>query len=129
METCTIEAGLFKKKLCGQAAVTHCANCEQPLCKEHAVAKKPGVFLCKECSAAAAQFDKNQADVARQEKAKRDTDMMKSLATPPVPKPKQPGAAPAAAAAAAKPAAPTAREPDKKPDEDAPLEFTPTKKP
>jgi hypothetical protein len=121
METCTVEAGLFKKKLCGQAAVTHCATCEQALCKQHAVAKKPGVFMCKECSAAAEQFDKNQADVAKQEKAKRDAEMMKSLAGPMNLKPKPPAAAAAAAPAAA--------EPGKKPEEDAPLEFTPTKKP
>ena len=116
METCTVEAGLFEKKLCGQNAVAHCANCEQPLCKEHALAQKPGVFLCKECSAAAAQFDKNQAGVAKQEKAKRDADLMKSVANPPAIKPKPP--APAAAPA----------EPEK-PAADAPLEFTPTKKP
>jgi hypothetical protein len=128
METCTTEAGLFKKKLCGQAAVTHCANCEQPLCKQHAVAKKPGVFLCKECSAAAEQFDKNQTDVAKHEKAKRDADMMKSLAAAPAPKPKQPGAPGAAPGAVPGAAAPAAKEPEKKPDEDAPLEFTPTKK-
>lgn len=116
METCTIEAGLFKKNLCGQPAVAHCANCEQPLCKQHAEPQKPGVFLCKECSAAAAQFEKNQADVARQEKAKRGAELMKSLATPPAPKPK-PAAAPAA------------KEPENKPPDDAPLEFDPTKKP
>src|SRR4029079_11340942 len=95
METCTVEAGLFKKKVCGQAAVTHCATCEQPLCKQHAEAKKPGVFMCKECSAAAAQFDRNQADVAKQEKAQRAAELMKSLANPSI-KPKPP-AAPAAA--------------------------------
>ena len=126
METCTTEAGLFKKKVCGQPAVAHCANCEQPLCKQHAEAKKPGVFLCKECSAAAAQFDKNQADVAKQEKAKRTAEMMKSLGGPMNLKPK-PAAAPGAPAAA--PGAPAAKEAEKKPEEDAPLEFTPTKKP
>lgn len=125
METCTVEAGLFKKKLCGQIAVAHCATCEQPLCKQHAEAKKPGVFMCKDCSAAAAQFDKNQADVAKQEKAKRNADLMKSLAHPPAIKPKQP-AGPGAAAAA--PGAPAAKEPEKKPDDDAPLDFQPAKK-
>lgn len=124
METCTVEAGLFKKKLCGQNAVAHCATCEQPLCKQHAVAKKPGVFMCNECSAAAAQFDKNQADVAKHDKARRDADLMKSLANPPAVKPKQPGAAGGAPAAAA----PATKEAEKKPDDDAPLEFDSTKK-
>lgn len=125
METCTFEAGLFKKKVCGQAAVTHCATCEQPLCKQHAEAKKPGVFMCKECAAAAAQFDKNQADVAKQEKAKRTAEMMKSIANPPPIKPRPP-AAPGAAAAA--PGAPAAKEAEKKADDDAPLDFNPAKK-
>ena len=39
METCTVETGLLKKKPCGQTAVTHCATCEQPLCKQHVVAQ------------------------------------------------------------------------------------------
>jgi hypothetical protein len=60
METCTVETGLLKKKPCGSNAVTHCANCEQPLCKQHAVAQKPaGKFMCKECDAARRAFEKN----------------------------------------------------------------------
>ena len=128
METCTIEAGLFKKKICGQPAVARCTNCEQALCKQHAEAKKPGVFMCKECSAAAAQFDKNQAGVAKQEQAKRTAEMMKSIANPPAIKPRPPAAPGGAAAPGA--AAPAAKEGEKKPDDDdAPLEFSPTKKP
>ena len=124
MEICAIEAGLFKKKLCSQPAVAHCANCEQPLCKQHALAQKPGVFLCKECAAAAEQFERNQADVARQEKARRSADLMKSLANPPAPRPKPP-AAPGAPTGTA---APATNEPGKKPDDDAPLDFNPAKK-
>jgi hypothetical protein len=64
METCTVETGLLKKKPCGHHAVTHCANCEQPLCKQHAVALatepgKPRKFMCKECDAARRDFEKN----------------------------------------------------------------------
>jgi len=60
METCTVETGLLKKKPCGSNAVTHCANCEQPLCKQHVVAQKPaGKFMCKECDAARRAFEKN----------------------------------------------------------------------
>lgn len=126
-EPCTIETGLFKKKPCGQTSVTRCANCEQPLCKAHAVAqKKPGVFMCKECTDAGHQYDKNQAAVAKAEKDKAQAEMLKSMMNPAAPKPKvsytqQGGAAPKPAAApAAKPAAPAA---------DAPLEFTPSTKP
>ena len=60
METCTVETGLLKKKPCGSNAVTHCATCEQPLCKQHAVAQKAaGKFMCKECDAARRDFEKN----------------------------------------------------------------------
>ena len=60
METCTVETGLLKKKPCGHNAVTHCANCEQPLCKQHVVAQRtPGKFMCKECEAARRDFEKN----------------------------------------------------------------------
>jgi hypothetical protein len=60
METCTVETGLLKKKPCGHNAVTHCGNCEQPLCKQHAVAQKAaGKFMCKECDAARRDYEKN----------------------------------------------------------------------
>ena len=127
-EPCTIEAGLFKKKPCGLKSVTKCATCEQPLCATHAVAqKKAGVFMCKECDDAAKRYDKDQA---KREKEKKEADMMKSLANPNAPKPKQAYTAPPAAAAGAKPApgapaAPVAP----KPADDAPLEFTPSQKP
>ena len=60
METCTVETGLLKKKPCGHNAVTHCTNCEQALCKQHAVPQKTaGKFMCKECDAARRDFEKN----------------------------------------------------------------------
>jgi len=126
METCVVETGMFKKKACGQNAVTKCANCEIPLCAQHAVAqlangKKTGKFMCKECDAAQKEHAKNLAAAPKPASAK-----------PAAPGAAAAGAKPAApAAAAAKPgapAAPGAKPPEKKPDDDAPLEFTPTKK-
>lgn len=110
METCTVETGLLKKKPCGEASVTHCTNCEQPLCAKHAVpqltgtGKKSGKFMCKDCSVALREHDKAVA------------------AAPQAEKPKAPATAKAPAAAAAKgpaappppakkPAAPAAKEP------------------
>ena len=90
METCIVETGLLRKKPCGHAAITKCANCEVALCAQHAVAqlsaaqKKTGAFLCKECDDARRQYEKNQAGVAKQ-----------SAANPAPPKPK--AAVPAAA--------------------------------
>ncbi|MGH8692481.1 MAG: hypothetical protein ACREUS_15775 [Burkholderiales bacterium] len=58
MDTCTVETGLLRKKPCGQAAATHCMNCEQALCAQHALpeltatGKHSGKFLCKQCQAA-----------------------------------------------------------------------------
>lgn len=116
MDTCTVETGLLKKKPCGHPAVTHCANCEQPLCKQHAVAQapepgKPRKFMCKECDAARREFEKNVPPAAPPEKP---ADAAK--------------AAPPASPAAPKPAAPAKETPAApKPDDDAPLEFTPSK--
>lgn len=115
MDTCTVETGLLKKKPCGHAAVTHCANCEQPLCKQHAVAQapepgKPRKFMCKECDAARREFEKNVPPAAPEKPA---ADAAKAAAP---------------AGAAAKPAAPAKETPAApKPDDDAPLEFTPSK--
>jgi hypothetical protein len=108
METCSIETGLLRKKPCGHAAITKCANCETPLCAQHAVAqlsaaqKKTGASMCKECDDARKQFDKNQA---KHEKDKREAEMMKSFANPGMPK-KPAAPAPAAGAAPAKDAPP-----------------------
>src|SRR3981189_2947902 len=58
MDACTVETGLLKKKPCGEQAVTKCGNCEQSLCKKHAVPqvsagqRKSGGFLCPECAKA-----------------------------------------------------------------------------
>jgi len=112
METCTVETGLLKKKPCGANGVTHCANCEQPLCRQHAVAQKTaGKFMCKECDAARKEFEKNPPPAAA----------VKKPAEPPKP---APGGAPAAAKEAPKEAAAAAKAVD---HGDA-LEFTPSKK-
>lgn len=116
METCTVETGLLKKKPCGEASVTHCTNCEQPLCAKHAVpqltdtGKKSGKFMCKDCSVAQREHDKAVAAAPHAEKPRA-----------PAPAAAKAPAAPAAMAAAAppppakKPAAPAAKEPP--PDE------------
>ena len=126
MDTCTVETGLLKKKPCGETSVTHCLNCEQPLCAKHAVpelsgtGKKTGKFLCKECSIAYREHDK-------------------AVGAAPVPKPApapapKPAAAPQKpeAAAAPKPApaavpkpAPAAAKPIE--NTDGSIEFTPSK--
>ena len=128
MDTCVVETGLFKKKACGQNAVTKCANCEIPLCAQHAVAqlangKKTGKFMCKECDAAQKEHDKNVAAVPKAAVAAKP-------AAPGAPAggAKPPAAAGAPAPKAGAPAAAAAKPPEKKPDDDAPLEFTPTKK-
>jgi len=125
METCTVETGLLKKKPCGHASVTHCANCEQPLCKQHAVTQprepgKPAKFMCKECDAARKAFEKNVPQS--------------------VPEPKKPAeeaakpAAPGAPAATAATGAPAKQAPKAEPaeakvvDDGGALEFTPSKK-
>ncbi|HWA38379.1 MAG TPA: hypothetical protein VG873_10980 [Burkholderiales bacterium] len=131
-ETCGVEAGLFKKKPCGQTAVAHCLNCEMPLCTQHAIAqvndlgKRTGKFMCKECTAALKDQEKTLAAVAKsqQEKKKMETAKaaMDAINNPaPVKKPAAP-AAPASPAPAGK-----AGEAPKK-DDDGALEFTPTKK-
>ena len=106
METCTVETGLLKKKPCGSNAVTHCANCEQPLCKQHAVAQKTaGKFMCKECDAARRDFEKNTPPAPVKVAAAPAPDAAKAPAAKEAPKP-----APAAA----------------KVDDGGALEFTPS---
>lgn len=67
MEPCVVETGLLRKKPCGHTSITKCANCEIPLCAQHAVAqltaaqKKTGAFLCKECDDARRQHEKTMA--------------------------------------------------------------------
>jgi hypothetical protein len=106
METCTVETGLLKKKPCGSNAVTHCANCEQPLCKQHVVAQKSaGKFMCKECDAARRDFEKNTPPTPVKVAAAPASDAAKNPPAKEAPKP-----APAAA----------------KVDDGGALEFTPS---
>jgi hypothetical protein len=113
METCTVETGLLKKKPCGATAVTHCKNCEQPLCSKHATPQMSDgkkIFLCAECA-----------------KAWKDSDKAaKAMGAA------KPGAG-AAHAATPKPAtpspAPAQKKPAPEPEHSGPLEFTPSKKP
>jgi hypothetical protein len=124
--TCAVEVGLLKKKPCGEKAVSKCANCEIGLCSKHAVGQMSGgkkVFLCPEC----ARAWKAAGDVPAAAPVKKPED--KAAAAPPKPVAKPPaGAKPVAAGpAAAKPKEPPKEE--HKVDDDAPLEFTPSKKP
>jgi len=106
METCIVETGLLRKKPCGHAAITKCANCEAPLCAQHAIPqlsaaqKKTGAFMCKECDAARRQYEKMQAAAPKIPQAK-----------PQAGAPAKPPAA-AAPAKAAPPAAPSEPIPD-----------------
>jgi len=125
METCTVETGLLKKKPCGEASVTHCANCEQPLCAKHAVAelsaagKKTGKFMCKECSAAQREHDKALAKAPPAEKPKPAA---AKAAPSPAPKPAPPAQKPAAQPKAPPP-------PDEKSGPNyGGIDFTPAKK-
>ncbi|HWV91272.1 MAG TPA: hypothetical protein VNZ59_14420 [Burkholderiales bacterium] len=107
METCTVETGLLKKKPCGHNAVTHCGNCEQPLCKQHAVAQKAaGKFMCKECDAARRDYEKNTPAA-------------------PVKSPAPPAAAPDAAAKHAAPKEAPKAAAQAKVDDGGALEYTP----
>jgi hypothetical protein len=124
METCTVETGLLKKKPCGQASVTRCENCEQPLCSKHAIAQlkpnglKSGKFMCKECDAARREFEKNNPPEAAAEK--KPAEAPKGAAA-------SPAAQKAPAAPAQKAAPPAAKPAEEKHDDGAPLEFTPSK--
>ena len=127
MDACTVETGLLKKKPCGEPAVTKCANCEQPLCKKHAVPqtsagqRKPAGFLCPECAKAWKAQEKAMGPI---EGAPASSPAAKKSAEP-----AKPPAAAKAPAAAAKPA-PAEKKPAPPPDEHSgPLEFTPSKKP
>jgi len=125
-ETCSIETGLLRKHACGQRAITHCLNCEQPLCNEHAVPQlnegghRTGKFMCKECVAAVKASEKGLAAAAQMQKQRKEQAAYKATIeaakAPPTTVVKKP-AAPAPEAAKADPAA--------KPEEAAPLEFTP----
>jgi len=125
--TCAVETGLLKKKPCGAKAVSQCANCEIGLCSKHAVGQMSGgkkVFLCPECAKAwKAVGDIPATPAAAPKKAEAP-----AAAKPAAPVAKAAGTPPKPAAAAAKPPAKEAKKEEHKPDDDAPLEFTPTKK-
>jgi hypothetical protein len=133
METCTEEVGLLRKKPCGKAMVTHCGNCEQPLCSDHAVpqltetGKKSGKFMCKACHEARKEFAKTLAAQAKDTTGplKKDAPAARPAAPPAAPKPAPAAAKPQPAAAAAE----KKEEKPFKPEDTGPLEFTPTKKP
>jgi hypothetical protein len=137
-ETCGVEAGLFKKKPCGQNAVAHCLNCEMPLCSQHAVrqmndlGKPTGKFLCQECVKAFKDQEKTLAAVAKTQQEKKKLEMAKAamdaVHNPAPKKPVAPAPAAAAAAAPAAPAAPAAAPAEgAKKNDDGSLEFTPSK--
>jgi hypothetical protein len=121
METCTVETGLLKKKPCGEASVTRCDNCEQPLCAKHAVAqltgtgRKSGKHLCKDCDAARRDYEKRVGPEVPAAKPAKEPDT----------KPASPSAAPAKKPAAA--AASPAPAPSKPKEEDSlgGIDFTP----
>lgn len=104
METCTVETGLLKKKPCGEASVTHCANCEQPLCAKHAVpqltdtGKKSGKFMCKDCSVAQRDIEKSQASAAEHKKEAATAAKHAKAPVAPAGKPAAPASPPPAAA-------------------------------
>jgi hypothetical protein len=105
MDTCIVESGLFKKKICGRPAVTHCLNCEGALCAEHAVAevtatgKRSGKFVCHECKLALKENEKNLAAVQRKAPEKKDPATAKAVAPPPAKAPTAPPVPPAGQAA------------------------------
>jgi hypothetical protein len=123
METCVVETGLLRKKPCGQTSVTHCANCEAPLCVQHAVAQlsatgqKSGKFMCPECDKAQRAHKKSLAELAK--------DKPSNLSRQ-APKPAAPPAAPAKGAPAK--AAPEKAAPAEKKSDDGGIDFTPSKK-
>lgn len=124
MDPCTVETGLLRKKPCGHPAVTHCANCEQPLCSQHAVAQltetgqKSGKFMCKQCDAARREYEKTTPAAAPSQPEKKAPAAEK-------------GAAAAPAAPAKAPAAPAKDAPTKAKSggsDDGGIDFTPSKK-
>jgi hypothetical protein len=128
MDTCSVETGLLRKKPCGHPAVTHCVNCEQPLCKDHSVPQlteaghRSGKFICHECVAALKASAKSMAAAARAQQGRKDAEIYKATleaakAPPPAKKPAAPAPGAAEPASAAKPESPST------------LEFTPSQKP
>ena len=119
-DTCTVEAGLLKKKTCGQPAVGKCDNCEQPLCAKHRVPRLSAgkkTLLCPECARAWKES----------EKALGELPSTPASMLPPQEE-KKPAAAPTSAARPA-PAASAPKKPEPPPiEQSGPLEFTPEPK-
>jgi len=119
-DTCTVEAGLLKKKTCGQPAVGKCDNCEQPLCAKHRVPRMSAgkkTLLCPECARAWKES----------EKALGELPSTPASMLPPQEE-KKPAAAPTSAARPA-PAASAPKKPEPPPiEQSGPLEFTPEPK-
>jgi hypothetical protein len=115
-DTCTVEAGLLKKKTCGQPAVGKCDNCEQPLCAKHRVPRMSAgkkTLLCPECARAWKES----------EKALGELPSTPASMLPPQEE-KKPTAAPAPAAKPT-PAASAPMKPEPPPlEQSGPLEFT-----
>jgi hypothetical protein len=149
MEQCTVETGLLRKKPCGHAAVVKCANCERPLCSQHALPQmneaghKTGTFLCKECEVAARDYDKRMRYTKEKAAAKAAAGGPKPVAKPAAmakepPRehsgeiaftastqqapPKPPPPKPAAAA-------PAAKKPEPPREDSGMIEYTPARKP
>ena len=123
METCTVETGLLRKKPCGEASVTHCDNCEQPLCAKHAIAqvtatgRKSGKHLCKDCDAARRDYEKRVGPEVPAAKPVTE-------AGAPAANPASPPSAPAKKPAEPASAAPAASKP-KEEDSLGGIDFTP----
>jgi len=67
----------------------HCANCEQPLCSQHAIAqltdagKKSGKFMCKQCDAARREYEKTTPAAAPSQPEKKAPAAEKGAAAAP----------------------------------------------
>lgn len=131
-----VEVGLLKKHPCGEKSVAKCANCEMALCVKHAVGRMSGgkkIFLCQECARAWKESEKlgelpsapaGAPGAAKAAEKPPAPAAAPKAAVPPKPAPK-PAAVPQKPAPIAKKEEPKE---EKKPDDDAPLEFTPSKK-
>src|SRR3954471_1751929 len=143
MEHCTVETGLLRKKPCGQAAVVKCANCERPLCSQHALPQlneaghKTGAFLCKECDVAARDYEKRMRYTKEKAVAKSVMAPPKPAAKPAMAKeqPREHRGEIAFTAATKAPrqkppaAAPAAKKPEPPREDSGMIEYTPAKKP
>ena len=140
MDQCTVETGLLRKKPCGNAGVVKCANCERALCSQHAIpqmteaGKKSGTFLCKECDAAARDYEKRMRYSKQQAVAKSITGGPKPAAKPAAktvepPREHSGEIAFTAGTNAPPPKPPAAKKPEPPREDSGMIEYTPAKKP